>query len=64
MKNFIHVHIVYEAIKNGQLDKGEMENDIADFLSLPIPNYVWHKVQIYYNEPFVAYINELLSKSK
>lgn len=56
----IHIYAVYEAIRNGQLDKGEMESDIADFLQLPIPNLVWQEVKVYHNKEFVAYVDALL----
>jgi len=58
----IHIYAVYEAIQNEQLDKGEMENDIADFLRLPIPNLVWQEVKVYHDKRFVAYMDALLSR--
>jgi len=59
----MHIFAVYEAINTGQLDKGEMEKDIYDYLSLPIPNAVWQKVKTYHNKRFVGYIDELLFNS-
>ncbi|MEO1262045.1 MAG: hypothetical protein AAFZ15_24790 [Bacteroidota bacterium] len=56
----MHIFAVYEAIRNGQLDRGEMEKDISDYLNLPIPNTVWQKVKVYHNKRFVNYIDELL----
>lgn len=60
----IHIYAIYEAIQNKQIDKGEMEKDIYDFLRLPIPNSVWEEVKMYQNKKFVDYIDELLSKNR
>ncbi|MEO1263188.1 MAG: hypothetical protein AAFZ15_30540 [Bacteroidota bacterium] len=60
----MHIYVVNRAIKNRQLDKGEMEKDIADFLSHQIPNRVWHEVKGYYDKRFVNHIEGLLSKNR
>ncbi len=59
----IHIYAIYEAIRNRQIDKGEMEKDIQNFISLPIPNNVWREVKIYHNKQFVEYIDGLLLKA-
>lgn len=58
----MHIFAVYEAIQNKQLDKGEMEKDIVDYISRPIPNAVWQDVKRYYKKKFVKFIDKLLSK--
>lgn len=60
----IHIYAIYEAIQNNQLEKGEMEKDIYDFLHLPIPNSIWEEVKMYQNKQFVDYIDTLLSKHR
>lgn len=60
----MHIYSVYEAMTIGLFNKGEMEKDIADYLKLPIPNFVWQEVKIYYDTKFVNYIERLLSKVK
>jgi hypothetical protein len=56
----MHIYAVYEAIQNDQLDKGEMEKDISDYLRLPIPNTIWQEVKGYYPKRFLKFINDLL----
>ena len=56
----IHIYSVYEPIQSKQIDKGEMEKDIAEYLQLPIPNAVWLEVKGYHNKQFVSYIDDLL----
>lgn len=58
----MHIFAVYEAIQNNQLDKGEMEKDIADYLNLPIPYAVWQDVKRYYKKQFIQFIDRLSSK--
>lgn len=60
----IHIYAIYEAVKNDQIEKGETDKDIYDFLHLPIPNAVWEEVKIYHNKHFTDYIDELLSKHR
>ncbi len=56
----IHISTVYEAIRTKQIDKGEMEKDIAEYFKLPIPNSVWQEVKGYQDKRFVSYIEGLL----
>lgn len=63
-ETIIHIYAIYEAIRSGQLDKGEMEKDIGDFLRLPIPNVVWQEVKGYQNKQFADYIDGLLSGNR
>ena len=60
----IHIYAIYEAIKSKQIEKGEMDKDIYDFLQLPIPNSIWEEVKMYHNKKFIDYIDELLSKHR
>lgn len=60
----IHIYAIYEAIQSNQIEKGEMDKDIYDFLHLPIPNCIWNEVKIYHNKQFIDYIDELLSKHR
>ena len=60
----IHIYAIYEAIQNSQIEKGETDKDIYDFLQLPIPNAVWEEVKVYHNKKFIDYIDELLSKHR
>ncbi|MGB0861517.1 MAG: hypothetical protein ACPG19_01385 [Saprospiraceae bacterium] len=60
----IHIYAIYEAIQNNQIEKGETDKDIYDFLQLPIPNVVWEEVKVYHNKKFIDYIDELLSKHR
>ena len=60
----IHIYAIYEAIQNNQIEKGEMDKDIYDFLHLPIPKAIWEEVKIYHNKQFIDYIDELLSKHR
>jgi hypothetical protein len=60
----IHIYAIYEAIKNDQIEKGETNKDIYDFLHLPIPNLVWEEMKMYHNRQFTDYIDELLSKHR
>ena len=63
-KELIERNTVYEAIQNNQIEKGEMDKDIYDFLQLPIPNAIWEEVKMYHNKQFIDYIDELLSKHR
>ena len=63
-EGIIHIYAVYEAIQNKQLDKGEMNKDVSNFLRLPIPNAVWREVKMYHNKQFVSYIDALLKSTK
>ena len=60
----IHIYAIYEAIQNNQIEKGEMDKDIYDFLHLPIPNAVWEEVKMYQNRKFADYIDRLLLKRR
>lgn len=60
----LHMSIVYEAIQSKQIDKGEMDKDIAGYLQLPIPNAVWQEIKEYQDKRFVKYIDALLKCSK
>lgn len=60
----IHIYAIYEAIESNQIEKGEMDKDIYDFLQLPIPNAIWEEVKMYHNKQFIDYIDELLSKHR
>ena len=60
----IHIYAIYEAIQKNQIEKGEMDKDIYDFLQLPIPNAIWEEVKMYHNKQFIDYIDELLSKHR
>ncbi len=59
----MHIAVVYEAIQNKLIDKGEMEKDIVEYLKLPISNTVWQEVKSYHNKQFVSYIDELLKEA-
>ena len=47
----LHVHTTLEAIRTGLIAKSEnLEADIGEFFSLPIPNSIWNEVGSYQNK--------------
>jgi hypothetical protein len=52
-----HTYSVYCAMSNALVvEYDELRRDIAEFLSLPIPNAVWQKTKLLQNQDFVEFI--------
>ncbi len=53
----LHVNSVYYTLNDDLVVKYEgLRQDIAQFLSLPIPNVVWEKTKQFQNDDFVAFV--------
>ena len=60
-----HFNLVFVASKAGlyKMDAGDRQ-DIAGFLSLPIPNKIWKDIKKYHKNDFVNFIDKLLKEHK
>ena len=57
----VHTSTAYYGMNHRLVVKYEaMHRDIADFFSLPIPNYVWEQSKRFQNEDFVRFIEHAL----
>ncbi|MES2709330.1 MAG: hypothetical protein V4726_22220 [Verrucomicrobiota bacterium] len=58
---FQQVFLAFEARRTGQLgDIGDLEKDVEDFLSRPIPRAVWREVARFQPEAFRKFIEKLI----
>jgi len=60
---FIHMGESFSATKKRFTYKIDgLDDDIADFLSYPIPQKVWQEYSPYYDKSFVKYVNKIIAK--
>lgn len=60
----LHLSATFRGIKAGMfVTQQALEKDIRWFLSLPVPNTVWHKSKSFFESDFVAYVDECLAVS-
>jgi len=61
----IHTEMVHKANDAGYYELAESgNNDIADFLALPLPACVWEDVRQYQPPAFVSFIESLINQRK
>jgi hypothetical protein len=57
----LHLNVAFQAKKHGELITLEgLQQDVANFFSLPIPRKVWEKNKILQNADFVAFVESAL----
>ena len=60
---FIHMGESFSATRKRFTYKIDgLDDDIADFLSYPIPQKVWQENSPYYDKSFVEYVNKIITK--
>jgi hypothetical protein len=58
----LHLDTVHRAIKDGLfVEIKGIQDDIRDFIRLPIPRAVWDKIKRFQNSDFVAFVNNCLN---
>lgn len=61
----LHTSSAYYAMKDKVVIKLEgLRPDVAEFLSLPIPNTIWRTVKATQNEDFVNFVESCLTQAK
>jgi hypothetical protein len=57
----IHLNTIHRAMKAGMFVKiEEIQNDIRDFISLPIPKGVWEKIKRFQDQDFLDFVESTL----
>ena len=57
----LHLSALFEARKSKSMPQLErLEDDLRDFMGLPIPQTVWTEMKHYQNAPFVAFVEAIL----